>query len=287
MSRYGIAEWFGEPFAEMSVAKRKQLAAMALGEIEAPHCPFQRNHTQCRKKGGVCSIQRYAEGVRGRIGPRQGDPVIVCPERFKAGDLVTRWLADVVGLDKETALIAFEVPFMHSTVTDKPAGRIDLVLANDDDGNLVWYGLEIQAVYFSGKGMTSEFERLLADSSVLPPYPNAIRRPDWRSSSAKRLMPQLQVKVPTLRRWGTKLAVSVDRQFFESIGGPSPNPVQDLDEGEVIWLVPEVSSGYRLQRWHWETLSLEDSTKKLLAARTVNRTEFEKTLRSKLHWYLE
>ena len=282
MSRYGIAEWFGEPFAEMSVAKRKQFAAMALGETEAPLCPFQRNHTQCRKKGGVCSIQRYAEGVRGRIGPRQGNPVIVCPERFKAGDLVTRWLADVVGLDEETALIALEVPFMHSTVTNKPAGRIDLVLASDNDSRLIWYGLEIQAVYFSGAGMPSEFERLRRDRHILPPFPNAIRRPDWRSSSAKRLMPQLQVKVPTLRRWGTKLAVSVDRQFFESIGGPSPNPVQDLDEGEVIWLVPEISPGYILQRWHWETLSLDASSEKLLAARTVNRSEFENTLRSKL-----
>ncbi len=254
---------------------------MALGEIGAPVCPFQKNDTPCRKKGGVCSIQRYGEGEDGRIGFRQGNPVIVCPHRFKAGDLVTHWLAEIVGLDEETARIAYEVPFMHSTVTDKPAGRIDLVLANDDD-RLIWYGLEVQAVYFSGKGMTSEFGRLRTDDKPLPPFPDAIRRPDWRSSSAKRLMPQLQVKVPTLRRWGTKLAVAVDRQFYEAIGGASKNPVRDLDEGEVIWLVPEISSGYRLQRWHWETLSLDDSTEKLLAARTVNRTEFEKTLRAKL-----
>lgn len=286
MSRYGIAEWFGEPFAELPVARRKRLAAIATGDAEAPACPFQPNNTQCRKKGGVCSIQRFVEGSKGRIGPRQGNPVIVCPHRFKAHDLVTRWLAEIVGLNEETARIAYEVPFMHSTVTDKPAGRIDLVLASDDDNRLFWYGLEIQAVYFSGAGMPSEFERLREDKHALPPFPNAIRRPDWRSSSAKRLMPQLQVKVPTLRRWGTKLAVAVDRQFFEAVGGPSSNPVQDLDEGEVIWLVPEISSEYRLRRWHWETLSLDASTEKLLAARTVNRTEFEKTLRSKLQRFL-
>lgn len=286
MSRYGIAEWFGEPFVEMSVTKRMELAAMAMGETKAPACPFQRTHTPCRKKGGVCSIQRYGEGVDGRIGSRQGTPVIVCPHRFKAGDLVTRWLAEIVGLNEETTRIAYEVPFMHSTVTDKPAGRIDLVLATDDDSRMIWYGLEIQAVYFSGAGMPSEFERLRRDKHFLPPFPNAIRRPDWRSSSAKRLMPQLQVKVPTLRRWGTKLAVAVDRPFFEAVGGASADPVQDLDEGEVIWLVPEVSSGYRLQRWHWETLSLDASSEKLLAARTVNRTEFEKTLRTKLQQFL-
>ena len=282
MSRYGIAEWYGEPFAEMPAARRRALAASALGEVDAPACPFQRGNTQCRKKGGVCSFQRYSEGTGGRIGPIQGSPVVICPHRFKEGDLVTRWLAEVVGLNEETARIAYEVPFMRSTATEKAAGRIDLVLANDDDGHLIWYGLEVQAVYFSGKGMTSEFERLGEDSYLVPPFPDENRRPDWRSSSAKRLMPQLQVKVPTLRRWGTKLAVAVDRQFFEAIGGASSNPVRDLDEGEVIWLVPEVSAKYKLQRWHWETLSLDASTEKLLAARTVNRTEFEKTLRAKL-----
>ena len=63
-------------------------------------------------------------------------------------------------------------------------------------------------------GMRTEFERLALDADKLPPSPNAVRRPDWRSSSAKRLMPQLQIKAPTLRRWGTKLAVAVDMPFL-------------------------------------------------------------------------
>ena len=241
---------------------------------------------QCRKKGGVCSFQRYGEGAVGRVGARQGNPVIICPHRFKEEALVIHWLAEVAQLNEETARIAYEVPFMRSTATDKAAGRIDLVLANDDDGRLIWHGLEVQAVYFSGKGMTSEFERLRYGKHLIPPFPDTIRRPDWRSSSAKRLMPQLQVKVPTLRRWGTKLAVAVDRQFFEAIGGASSSPVRDLDEGEVIWLVPEVSAQYKLQRWHWETLSLDASTEKLLAARTINRTEFENALLTRLQPFL-
>ena len=52
--------------------------------------------------------------------------------------------------------------------------------------------------------MSSQFEILAADEDVVPPYPDHTRRPDWRSSSAKRLMPQLQVKVPTVRRWNSK-----------------------------------------------------------------------------------
>ncbi len=106
-----------------------------------------------------------------------------------------------------------------------------------DDAASVWYGLEIQAVYFSGPAMQSDFTRLLASTATVPPAPAAVRRPDWRSSSAKRLMPQLQIKAPTLRRWGTKLAVAVDLPFFNAIGGPSDNPSRDLDDGDIVWLI--------------------------------------------------
>ena len=283
MSRYGIAEWYGEPFTAMMPSRRKELASIALAATsKAPRCPFKPGDQPCNKRGGVCSLQRYDVGENGRIGERMGSPVTTCPNRFGERGVVTHWLADVVGFDHADAYIAHEVPFMRAAASDKAAGRIDMVLASDRPPNLVWYGLEIQAVYFSGMGMQSEFQRLLEDDERDPPFPDSVRRPDWRSSSAKRLMPQLQIKVPTLRRWGTKLAVAVDRAFFEAIGGASTPPIQDLDEGEVIWLVPELSTEYRLQRGHWEMLSLDQSSEKLQAARTVRRVEFETTLRSKL-----
>ena len=151
---------------------------------------------------------------------------------------------------------------------------------------LEWYGLEIQAVYFSGPGMAAEFEQLLADDSPIPRYPTGVRRPDWRSSSAKRLMPQLQVKVPTLRRWGSKMAVAVDQPFFQAIGGPSPSYSRDLGDGDIIWLVPALAlqenGEYGLEKGHWEVLTLESSSEKLLAARTIQRNEFETILRNKL-----
>ena len=183
-------------------------------------------------------------------------------------------------------MLAREVPFMHGTSTNKPAGKIDLVVAKTSGDDLRWYGLEIQAVYFSGSGMQSEFMDLRDDNQPKPPFPNAIRRPDWRSSSAKRLMPQLQIKVPTLRRWGSRIAVAVDQPFFESVGGPSRNPNHDLNDGDVIWLVPKLDHDaggrYRLLRGHWEVLTLEDTSEKLLAAETIRREAFELDLRNKL-----
>ena len=210
----------------------------------------------------------------------------MCPRRFEDRRLLVRWLAEIVGFAPDEAMVAREVPFMRGVKTDKPAGKIDLVVARDLNGELTWYGLEIQAVYFSGQGMQSEFEAHLGAGQERPPFPNAVRRPDWRSSSAKRLMPQLQIKVPTLRRWGSKVAVAVDRPFFDAVGGPSPEHSHDLTDGDIIWLVPELSpdesGGYRLARGHWEVLTLEDSISKLLAAETVQHDAFVETLRRKL-----
>ena len=282
--RYGIAEWYGEPLENMSAARRQALAKVALGQDAAvPRCPFQRGNVVCSKKGGVCSIQTYrtylGEFLSDRIGERSGNPVITCPKRFSQDDLVPKWLAKIVGFDQ--VFLAREVPFMRSPTTGRPAGRIDLVVAGNRTASR-WFGLEIQSVYFSGKGMPDDFEMLSRDTGRLPPSPTATRRPDWRSSSAKRLMPQLQVKVPTLRRWATKLAVAVDVPFFEAIGGPSSSPNKDLNDGDIIWLVPRVSDAYQLEAVHWEVLSLEHSSKKLLAAKKVKRAEFEKALRRKL-----
>lgn len=285
--RYGIAEWYGRRFVGLSREERIWCAQHALdGQQPSPPCPFQESQPPCSKRGGVCSIQRYRQDEGERLGMPAGGPVIVCPRRFEDGQLLVRWLAEIVGFAPDETMVAREVPFMRGVQSDRAAGKIDLVVARDLNGGLSWYGLEIQAVYFSGQGMQSEFEGLLGDRQERPPFPNAVRRPDWRSSSAKRLMPQLQIKVPTLRRWASKIAVAVDRPFFDAVGGPSPEFSHDLTDGDIIWLVPELSpegsGGYQLSRGHWEVLTLEDSISKLLAAETVQHATFVETLRRKL-----
>ena len=287
ISRYGIAEWYGQPFLDLPPDMRRRLAKKALRENRnIPPCPFQKDRPPCRKRGGICSLHRYERDEDGRLGLPKGDPAIVCPDRFEENQLLVSWLAEIVGFSRDEAMMAREVPFMQGTGTNKPAGKIDLVVAKTSNGDLRWYGLEIQAVYFSGRGMQSEFVNLRVDDHHRPPFPNAVRRPDWRSSGAKRLMPQLQIKVPTLRRWGSKIAVAVDRPFFESIGGPSSAPSRDLNDGDIIWLVPKLSLNekghYQLSRGHWEVLTLEETSTKLLAAKTIRRETFERELQSKL-----
>ena len=47
-------------------------------------------------------------------------------------------------------------------------------------------------------------------------------------------------------------------------------------------LIPRISDDYRLVEDHWEVLSLEASSEKLLSADMIKRQEFESALRTKL-----
>lgn len=47
-------------------------------------------------------------------------------------------------------------------------------------------------------------------------------------------------------------------------------------------LIPRISDDYRLVEDHWEVLSLEASSEKLLSADMIKRQEFESVLRTKL-----
>ena len=110
-----------------------------------------------------------------------------------------------------------------------------MVLTNPEAGTvgLNWCALEIQAVYLSGRSMNEEFRRIKDYEGEGPPFPGQVRRPDYRSSGPKWLMPQLQIKVPTLRRWGKKMAVVVDKHFFQSLG--HMEEVGDLSSGDIAW----------------------------------------------------
>ena len=92
--------------------------------------------------------------------------------------------------------------------------------------------LEVQSVYVSGEGMRTAFRKFVKTGQH---DKTAWRRPDWRSSIQKRLMPQLMLKVPVFRRWGKKFFVAVDTNFFGNI--PTFRHANSFDNSEITWLV--------------------------------------------------
>jgi len=207
-------------------------------------CPFRTDlaHPTCTKPGGVCSLQLYSDtngrldvvnGVRGKIRA-------LCPYRFHQMNKVFQFIGKTI-LGNESPSQVREIGFLQSTgnLDSSPGedvGRIDMVLVdrNSGDSNIRWVAVEIQAVYFSGPEMKTEFTNII-DSGGVFSFPLKIRRPDYRSSGPKRLMPQLQIKVPTLRRWGKKMVIVVDQPFFLSMG--EMRKVSDITDSDIVWCV--------------------------------------------------
>jgi len=128
----------------------------------------------------------------------------------------------------------------------KKIGKVDFLLVRLEDRQAVDFAaLEIQAVYISGDSIRPAFNHYLAEGD-LPE--NALRRPDFRSSAQKRLIPQLGLKIPIFRRWGKRFFVAVDSTFFEML--PEMR-TQTAGNAEVTWLVypfaRRSAGGYRME----------------------------------------
>jgi len=227
-SRYSIGEWYGVGLESLSPDERVHRAKVEF-EAEAiigEQCPFQTDAT-CNKKGGVCSLRLYQQVGDGPVSG-VGHVITTCPNRFLEAETIFRWVGETL-LQTNAPIALDEIGFLDRLRPANAAedeedkrdfiGRIDNVLVHPTRDPLDWCALELQAVYFSGKRMSHEFKMLSEAVSEALPFPAQHRRPDWRSSGPKRLLPQLQTKVPTIRTWGNKMAVVIDEDFFGSLVG--------------------------------------------------------------------
>ena len=163
-------------------------------------------------------------------------------------------------------------------------GRIDSVLVHPDHEPMKWCALEMQAVYLSGSAMSHEYRAILAHVGAGIPFPAQHRRPDFRSSGPKRLMPQLQIKVPTLRRWGKKMVVVVDEAFFSALG--KMDSVKDISNCDIAWFVVtyDETGGNGVLRPHSVRLTtLERAVEGLTAGHPVSLDTFEARIREKIN----
>lgn len=296
--RFGIGEWYGKPFVQLSQTERQFFASIQLQENKPPvPCPFLSKpgkETSCWKPGGICSLRLYERPTPGGLVQiKSGDSSYrtTCPSRFEQNQTAYRWIGESL-LGNADALPTGEIPFLQrvpnlgdeTPQAIREVGRIDNVLVVENSGSLDWCPVEKQAVYFSGKKMAHEFKYMADLRDEILPFPQFNRRPDYRSSGPKRLLPQLQVKVPTLRTWGKKMAVVVDEDFFKQLG--NINPANHLSNAEVIWFVvryAELPNGsVQLEPSRMVMTTLEESVKGLVAAVPVPRPQFEEVLRTKL-----
>jgi len=219
-----LAEVFGFPITNRS----KEAQRFRRNKL----CPFNNRVPSCTKDKaksplGVCSIFH------------DETPVITCPVRFRE-----RWI-----IAEDAAKFFFEKGTTWTSITEinledkrgKTAGHIDLVLvAYDDHGHVTDFGaLEIQAVYISGN-IRAPFEYYISASNRRdlswkgkPNYP----KPDYLSSSRKRLIPQVLYKGGILKAWGKKQAVVLQKHFFQTL---PEMPSVDVKKADIAWLLYEL-----------------------------------------------
>lgn len=289
-SRYGIGEWFGHDLSQLSA---EDIGRNATAGVKSLPCPFQPDGKMCSKRGGVCSFRLYEKSGEEVPKPVEDSPLVsLCPSRFLEDHTVFKWVGETL-LGTESPLILTELPFLLSTQTSltgdsdglSAVGRIDMVLVNKESpGDLRWCALEMQAVYFSGPKMSQEFTRLQKSTLEDRLWPSKIRRPDFRSSGPKRLMPQLQIKVPTISRWGKKMAVVIDKAFWESLAPMTE--VKHISNCDIVWFVvdyePASRGKFKLVGKELHLTTLDRAVEGLTGGVPTSREAFESTIREKL-----
>jgi len=206
-------------------------------------CPFGNAVPNCTKNSienplGVCSV--FGTG---------GEVVITCPVRFQQGWRIASDAAAFFFPPNAAWTSLTEVRLKDSV--GKSAGNIDVVLLSYDAlGRITDYGsLEVQAVYISGN-VSTPFKHYMEDPHAHADmdwrgqrnYP----RPDYLSSSRKRLAPQLIFKGGILNGWGRKMAVALNTGFYETL--PALEEV-DQSEADMAWLVYDMRQDVAQDRY--------------------------------------
>jgi hypothetical protein len=223
-------------------------------------------------------------------------PVITCPIRFRQNWIIVDDAATFF-FDKRTKWTCLTEVRLNDA-DGKPAGNIDVVLvAYDDNGKVLDFGaLEIQAVYISGNVrapftyyMDDPENRMTMDWSQEPNYPH----PDYLSSSRKRLVPQLLYKGGILHAWGKKIAVALQKSFFDTL--PSLERVSKV-EAEIAWLIYDlelrtepshIPGRYYLKKVDEVFTKFEPALFSIITPSPGNVEDFIKLLQEKLDEQLE
>jgi hypothetical protein len=235
-------------------------------------CPFGNRSLNCTKDKannplGVCSLTAGEQSA------------IVCPVRFNERSLVVQHAAEFFfsSSTRWTALREIRL----KDINGLSAGNIDFVLVSyDDNGQILDFGaIEVQAVYISGN-IRNPFEFFMGNQHLganfdwdkQPLYP----KPDYLSSSRKRLAPQLLYKGGILRSWNAKLVVALDIGFLATLP-----PVAEVEPAcaDMLWLGYHLkhdadSDVYKLELVERKYCKFDAALQKLTIALPGKREEF-------------
>ncbi len=246
-------------------------------------CPFNNKVPSCTKDKannplGICSVFH------------NNQPIITCPIRFREDWLIVENAAKFAFPEKTTWTSLAEVRLNDRN--GQSAGNIDFVLVSyNEKGQLTdFMALEVQGVYISGN-LRNPFESYLEHPSANFVWPSGYNapKPDYLSSSRKRLIPQMLYKGGILKSWHKKQAVALQKSFFETL--PSL-PTVDKEAADIAWFLydlvhDDAQDQYRLTLIDIVYTAFEPALHRITTPEPGNVADFLSQLQHKLDDHLE
>lgn len=276
MARQPLGEVFGFPINNMTaVADRHRRDRL---------CPFNNRVPSCTKDKandplGVCSVID------------KGEAVITCPVRFRQDWVIATDAANFFFPESKWTTLT-EVRLKDKN--GKSAGNVDVMLVSyDSNGKITDFGaLEVQAVYITGN-IRNPFEHYMEDPKSRaamnwngrPNYPG----PDYLSSSRKRLAPQLIYKGGIFHAWKKKIAVALNRGFFNTL---PPLKEVSRSNAEMAWIVYDLilnskQNRFELRTWKTVYTTFDESLDQITKSEAGNMRDFIIYLQEKVDEKLE
>lgn len=215
-----LAEVFGFPIINQT-AKAKRYRDKKL-------CPFNNKVPNCTKDKandplGVCSVFHC------------NHPVITCPSRFREDWLIIENAAKFAFSEKTKWTSLSEIKLLDNN--GQSAGNIDFVIvAYNDKGQLIdFVSLEVQGVYISGN-LRNPFDSYLNKPSQEFNWSSSYNspKPDYLSSSRKRLIPQMLYKGGIFHTWRKKQTVALQKSFFDTL---PKLPTVTKEKADIAWFL--------------------------------------------------
>ena len=240
-----LGEVFGFPIKnESSKAQRYRKQKLCPYNNKVPNCTKDKANNPL----GVCSVWH------------NGISVITCPTRFREDWLIIENAAEFAFGSKATWTSLSEIKLVDKN--GQSAGNIDFVLVQyNEKGQLIdFVSLEVQGVYISGN-LRNPFEEYIKKQSEDFEWPTGYNypKPDYLSSSRKRLIPQMLYKGGIFQSWKKKQTVALQKSFFETL--PSL-PTTTKSKADIAWFLYDLEFN-------------EEQNQNNLALSEIVYTEFE------------
>lgn len=265
-----LAEVFGFPIVnetEQAIRYRSQKL-----------CPFHNKVPNCTKDKandplGVCSIYHGEK------------PVITCPIRFREEWLIIEHAARFAFPENAKWTSLSEIKPMDRN--GQSAGNVDFVLvAYDDRGKLLDFtSLEVQGVCISGN-VRNPFDHYMKTPNQGFTWKTSYNypKPDYLSSSRKRLIPQLLYKGGIFQSWGKKQSVALQKTFFDTLPAL---PITTQENADIAWFLYDLvqdasSSQYRLQLSETVFTEFEPALRRVATPDPGNLFDFMGVLQDRL-----